>query len=358
MSVQPMRVGAYVRVSTTNQLIDNDSSLDTQLHLIKQRADYESKRAAQMKDRPWQVIKEYREEGFSGKDTDRPALQQLLADVKAGKIDAVAVTKLDRFSRSLSDFFSMWETLEAANVEFVSLGDNFDTSSATGRAMIKIVLVFAELERERTSERTKEKIAVRREQGLWFGGSVPIGYRTKPDNKTTLEFHPDHADTAKAIFRDYLKIGSARGLVTYLAKQGIKRPSRKSQRGKMFGGGYFATQVLIDMLSNPTYIAKRQLEDGRLIDCAWEPLIDSETFDRVQALLAKNSEKRPSGKKLERVYGRLPELLERKKSNREELRDQILRIINVIEWSQNPEKQQNGNGEDPPVLARLPAWGC
>lgn len=186
-----------------------------------------------------------------------------MADARAGKLDLVLVTKIDRFSRSLSDFFNLWHTLEEQHVEFVSLGDNFDTSSATGRAMIKIVLVFAELERERTSERTKEKIAVRREQGLWFGGTVPLGYRTNPANKTTLEHDPNTAALARSIFRDYLKVGSARGLVNHLASNGTKRPARKSQRGKPIGGGYFTTQVLIDMLSNPAYIAKRTIDGGR-----------------------------------------------------------------------------------------------
>lgn len=302
MKTKPLRVGAYVRVSTTNQLIQNDSSLDTQLHLIRQRVEYENKRAEHSTASPWKIVTEYREEGFSAKDTDRPALQRLMADVRSGKLDLVVVTKIDRFSRSLSDFFQLWEALDECNVEFVSLGDNFDTSSATGRAMIKIVLVFAELERERTSERTREKIQVRREQGLWFGGAVPLGFRSNPQNKTTLEHDPATADTAKRVFRDYLNIGSARGLVAQLAKRGIKRPTRRSQRGRSVGGGYFTTQVLIDMLSNPAYVAKRQLDDGREITCAWEPLIDESTFARVQALLAKNSEKRPTTKKLERTY--------------------------------------------------------
>ncbi len=301
-AAKPLRVGAYVRVSTTNQLIQNDSSLDTQLHLIRQRVDYETKRSEHSTSPAWRIVKEYREEGFSAKDTDRPALQRLLADVKDGKLDVVVVTKLDRFSRSLSDFFELWETLEQHNVEFVSLGDNFDTSSATGRAMIKIVLVFAELERERTSERTKEKIQVRREQGLWFGGAVPFGFRSNPENKTTLEHNPATADTARSLFTEYLRIGAARGLVAHLSKTGVKRPTRRSQRGHKVGGGYFTTQVVIDMLSNPAYVAKRVLEDGREIACVWEPLVDETTFARVQALLAKNSEKKPTTKKLDRVY--------------------------------------------------------
>lgn len=303
MSAEPLRVGAYCRVSTSNQVLENDSSLDTQLHLIKERASYETKRAAQSpKDRPWKIAREYREEGVSGATKDRPALQRLLADVRAGNLDVVAVTKIDRFSRSLSDFFDMWAELEAHNVEFISLSDNLDTSSATGRAMLKIILVFAELERERTSERTKEKIAVRREQGLWFGGSVPLGLRTHPTNKTTLEHDAATGELARSIFRQYVSIGSARGLAGYLARNGIKRPVRKTAKGKTVGGGYFTVQVLIDMLSNPVYIAKRRLDDGRMITCAWEPLIDHELFDRVQVLLEQNSEKRPTGRESQRMY--------------------------------------------------------
>src|SRR5262249_14134630 len=157
-------------------------SVDTQLERIRQRATYETEQARHTKARPWSVVTEYHEEGRSGKDTDRPELQRLLADVRAGQLDIVCVTKIDRITRSLIDFYDLWKTFEEHGVEFISLGDSFDTASATGRAMLKLTLVFAELERERTSERTKEKIQIRREAGKWFGGAVPLGYKVNPEN--------------------------------------------------------------------------------------------------------------------------------------------------------------------------------
>lgn len=166
----PIRVGAYARVSTTNQLLANDNSLDTQIQLIKSRVQYECGRAQD--GRPWELVAEYREEGKSAKNTDRPELKRLMADVAAGKLDVVCVTKIDRITRSLIDFYELWGTFEKHGTEFIALNDNFETRSATGKAMLKITLVFAELERERTAERTKEKVEQRRQQGMWFGSTL------------------------------------------------------------------------------------------------------------------------------------------------------------------------------------------
>lgn len=294
--MQPYRVGAYARVSTLNQVLEHDSSVDTQVARIRQKVEYEAAQAKLTKGRSWLLVGEYREEGKSGKDTDRPQLQRLLADVRAKKLDAVVVTKIDRITRSLIDFYDLWKQFEENNVEFISLGDSFDSSSATGRAMLKLTLVFAELERERTSERTKEKIEMRRQAGKWFGGPVPLGYRVHPTDKTTLEIDPETGDLARGIFGLYLEIGSARGAVQRLNQLGKKRPKGVTQRGTQKGGGAFSTASLIHMLSNLTYVAKRRLDDGTIIDCSWPPLIDQQMFDAAQARLAENSEKRPTGK--------------------------------------------------------------
>jgi site-specific DNA recombinase len=292
----PIRVGAYGRVSTLNQVREKDSSVDTQLARIGQRVAYEADQAQHTNGRPWTVTAEYREEGRSGKNTDRPELQRLLADVRAGRLDVVCVTKIDRITRSLIDFYELWRTFEEHKVEFVSLGDSFETASATGRAMLKLTLVFAELERERTSERTREKIDMRRRAGLWFGGIPPLGYKSNPADKTTLLVDDPAAEVTRRIFQTYLELGSARALTRELAQSGIRRPVHKTTRGKKWGGGHFTTQSLIQILANPVYVAQRDRGDGELIDCKWPALIDRATFDRVQARMLANREKRPSGK--------------------------------------------------------------
>ncbi|MCP4502681.1 MAG: recombinase family protein, partial [Deltaproteobacteria bacterium] len=299
----PLRVGAYVRVSTTNQILAHDSSLDTQLERIRQREAYENAQAKQRKGREWRIVEVYREEGKSGKSTDREELQQLLDDVKSGHIEAVVVTKIDRITRSLVDFYSLWATFEEHNVEFISLDDNFDTSSATGRAITKMMLVFAELERERTSERTREKALARRDAGKWFGGPLPLGYQVEPENPTTLAVDESFSRIVQEeIFEKFLELGSARAVTRHLSKLGVKRPTRKTTRGGQTGGQPIATQAILRMLANPMYIAKRETDPGILIDCIWPPIVDEALYWRVQKKLAANHEKRPTGRKSLRVY--------------------------------------------------------
>jgi site-specific DNA recombinase len=291
----PLRVGAYARVSTTNQLLENDSSLDTQLHRIRQRASYESDEAKHSGRRAWRITAEYREEGRSGKDTERPALQRMLADVAAGKLDAVCVTKIDRITRSLIDFYDLWSAFEEHHVEFFALDDKFETASATGRAMLKITLVFAELERERTSERTREKTLARRSAGKWFGGQIPFGYRVHPTNKTSLEVDPATAKLVRTeFFEKFLEVGSARAVLRHVNRRGILRPTGTSRRGKKLGGTSFAAQGVLTLLSNPVYVGKRRMESGELIDCSWPGIIEPELFQRAQDLLARNSADRPN----------------------------------------------------------------
>ena len=286
------RIGAYGRVSTLNQVREHDSSVDTQMSRIQRQAKFETENQ-----RPWRVVAEYREEGRSGKNTDRPELQRLLADVRAGKLDAVCVTKLDRITRSLVDFYDLWDTFKDYDVDIIALDDQFETKSATGRAMLKIMLVFAELERERTSERTREKTLERRSQGLWFGGQVPFGYRVHPSNKTTLEIDEKSAEIVRReIFEKFLEVGSARAIVRHLANRGIRRPIRTTRRGTEAGGTAFTTQGVLDLLASPSYVAKRKIEGDRFIDCNWPALIEQDLFDRVQAKLAGNSIKKPTGR--------------------------------------------------------------
>ena len=282
-TVEPkvLRVGAYARVSTTNQLLEFDSSIDTQIQKLRRRAQYENEQAGADGQR-WEIVEEYREEGRSGKNTDRPELQRLLKDVREGRLDAVVVVKIDRITRSLTDFYDLWNTFEEHNVEFTALDDKFDTTSATGRAMLKITLVFAELERERTSERTKEKIQSRRAAGLWFGGRVPFGYSPHATNKTTLEVDSVQAKQLRVeIFEKFLELGSARAVAKHLSRRGIKRAKSP-----------FTTQTVLNVLSDQRYVARREVA-GKTIVCEWPQLIDVKLFERVQSKLAANSVERP-----------------------------------------------------------------
>ena len=155
----------YLEVSTDQQAL-NGESLEEQEERLRPFC----------KTRNRKVVKVYREDGKSGKDTNRPQFQQMLQDIREGKIDTVVVKKIDRLSRSILDFEKTYNFFLEHNVDLISLQENFDTTSAIGRAVIRIVLVFAQLEREQTSERTIDVLEYRAKQGLWNGGYPPLGY--------------------------------------------------------------------------------------------------------------------------------------------------------------------------------------
>ena len=182
----------------------------------------------------------FHDKGFSGGNTKRPSFIALMNAVEEGKIEKIYVYRLDRFSRSIADFFQLWDILKAHNVEFVSVTESFDTSSPMGRAILNIVLVFAQLERETTAERVRDNYRHRFSLGAWPGGPAPYGYSlTKMiDNgrKVSSLIANESADTVKRIFEDYAKPGtSLRSLATALTKEGIHGPKRPAWDNVVLG---------------------------------------------------------------------------------------------------------------------------
>lgn len=178
--------GLYVRVSTDRQAIEGES-LEEQEQRLREFC----------RQRNWNIVKVYCEEGQSPKDTNRPKFKELLKDVESGVINTVIVKKLDRLSRSIIDFESIYHFFESRNVDLVSLHENFDTTTAMGRAVIRIVMVFAQLEREQTSERTLDVLEHRAKEGLWNGGYPPFGYDL---NDGHLVVNPKEAEIVRTIF--------------------------------------------------------------------------------------------------------------------------------------------------------------
>src|SRR5437867_6713202 len=147
----------------------------------------------------------YDDGGFSGGNIERPALQRLLADIQGGRIDIIVVYKVDRLTRSLADFARLVEIFDAQGASFVSVTQQFNTTSSMGRLTLNVLLSFAQFEREVTGERIRDKIAASKQKGLWMGGFVPIGYRAKD---RTLIIHEEEAETVRTLFRLYLHYGS------------------------------------------------------------------------------------------------------------------------------------------------------
>ena len=191
-----IKCGLYARVSTDLQAEVKNGSLDTQIDLLQR---YVSLKDSTSPEEEWKVVAIYREEGESGKNVDRPQYQRMVQDIEDGKINAVICTKIDRISRSLIDFYDFHEFLREHQGTFISLHENWDTSTAIGRFALTISLATAELERERTSERTREKLQWRAEKGLTNGGQI-LGYDVDPDEKGVPKPNEVERELVRLIF--------------------------------------------------------------------------------------------------------------------------------------------------------------
>jgi site-specific DNA recombinase len=275
--IQQLRVAGYIRVSSARQVEEGDS-------LIAQQNQIENEiKNREVRDN-WKVGKAelYIDKGKSAKNQNRPDLQRLKRDIAAGCVDVVICFKLDRLTRSLSDFIELWQLFEDHNVNVISLRENFDTTTPTGRAMLKLIMVFAELEREMTAERTFATMRDRTERGLWNGGHV-LGYLSDPNEPGRLIMDPDWAPKIKQYFFDaFEELGSSTAVLKQLDKLGLKTPVRKSRAGKIRGGQPFTKNKILDILRNPIYTGRIQWGEAFRENCH-EPIISSEQFKRVGA---------------------------------------------------------------------------
>jgi site-specific DNA recombinase len=242
-----VRCAIYTRVSTEAGLDQDFNSLDAQ---------YEAARAyiRSQAHAGWTLVRtRYDDGGFSGGSTDRPALQQLLADVRAHRINVIVVYKVDRLTRSLADFAKLVDLFDAHGVSFVSVTQQFNTTTSMGRLTLNVLLSFAQFEREVTSERIRDKIAASKRKGLWVGGVVPLGYQAKQRKITVVE---DEAKTVRHIFRRYLELGSLNRLLADLRTTGIKTKIRPLSNGRTIGGIPFTRGSLAAFLRNRFYIGE------------------------------------------------------------------------------------------------------
>src|SRR5437867_6361928 len=175
----------------------------------------------------------YADGGLSGGNMERPALQRLLADIREGRIDIIVVYKVDRLTRSLADFARLVEIFDAQEVSFVSVTQQFNTTSSMGRLTLNVLLSFAQFEREVTGERIRDKIAASKKKGMWMGGIVPLGYDA---SERTLVVNAAEAETVRRIFALYIKLGSVRSLRAELDRREIRSKRTTSQGGRTSSG--------------------------------------------------------------------------------------------------------------------------
>src|SRR5450755_1296988 len=253
-STKTVRCATYTRVSTDQGLEQDFNSLDAQ---------YDASQAyiRSQAHAGWTLLRtKYDDGGFSGGNIERPALRRLLEDIAAGKIDVIVVYKVDRLTRSLADFAKLVELFDKHSVSFVSVTQQFNTTTSMGRLTLNVLLSFAQFEREVTSERIRDKIAASKRKGLWVGGTLPIGYDTK-DRKISV--NEAEAHRVRTIFRSYLKLGSVNELLRDLKERNIRTKSRLLSTGVTRGGILFGRGSLFYLLRNRFYIGEVKRDPAR-----------------------------------------------------------------------------------------------
>jgi site-specific DNA recombinase len=281
------RCAIYTRKSTEEGLEQAFNSLDAQREAC---AAYVMSQAHE----GWELGSElYDDGGWSGGNMDRPGLQQLLADVEAGKVDVIVVYKVDRLTRNLADFARIVDKLDKADASFVSVTQAFNTTTSMGRLTLNVLLSFAQFEREVTGERIRDKVAASKRKGMWMGGPVPFGYHL---GERKLLPHPKEAPQVRLIFEHYIVLRSISALAEDLAGRGIKTKLRTYRDGQTKGGIHFTKGPLALLLKNPIYLGKVR-HDGELYEGEHEQIVPQDIFDQAQAVFAANGQERMLGKR-------------------------------------------------------------
>ncbi len=267
-----LRCAIYTRKSSEEGLEQEFNSLDAQreaceAYILSQKHD------------GWIALPAFYDDGgLSGGNMERPALKRLLDDVSAGRVDVIVVYKVDRLTRSLSDFARIVDTLDKHHVSFVSVTQHFNTTSSMGRLTLNVLLSFAQFEREIAGERIRDKIAASKRKGMWMGGTIPFGYQVK-DRK--LEIVESEAKTVRLIFETYAELGTVEALTDWLIQNGVTNARERAgegQQDQVRKGGqandqsngehnpaanvtdaspsHFSRAALHHMLKNPLYIGK------------------------------------------------------------------------------------------------------
>lgn len=228
---------------------------------------------------------QYDDEGRSGGNLNRPALQQLLSDIEAGVVDVVVIYKLDRISRTLLDFVRFVDLFQQFGVSFVAVTQNFDTADSTGRLILNVLLTFAQFEREIASDRLKDKFSAMRQRGLFVGGNPPYGYNLS--NKKLL-VNDTEAEVIRWMFRRYLEAKSYVTVARELRDKGIVRRSRTSKRGNHVQGRGICQASVWNMLGNPLYVGDVRSK-GECYTGIHEAIVSRELWNKVQALRAERT---------------------------------------------------------------------
>lgn len=276
------RCAIYTRKSTEEGLDMEFNSLDAQ------REACESYIASQ-KHEGWMMLADaYDDGGFTGGNMDRPALKRLINDIKNGLIDTVVVYKVDRLSRSLADFAKLIELFDAHKVSFVSVTQQFNTTNSMGRLTLNILLSFAQFEREVIGERIRDKFAASKRKGMWMGGVTPMGYEVRDRQ---LHVHEEEAKAVRAIFENFIMLGSVTLLARELPAMGILSKKRVAKNGREFGGTPLDKGAIYKILNNPIYIGKIRHKE-KIYEGRHEAIISDDLWQRAHSAMKQSPRER------------------------------------------------------------------
>lgn len=279
MAKATLRCAIYTRKSSEEGLEQPFNSLHAQRRACD---NYVQSQAGE----GWDLLPlHYDDGGYSGGDLKRPALQRMLTDIQAGTIDIVVVYKVDRLTRSLGDFAKLVEILDKHRVSFVSVTQAFNTTSSMGRLTLNILLSFAQFEREITGERIRDKIAASKARGMWMGGQTPLGYETGVAGRGVLSINEEEAETVRVIFERFIALRSLGRLSRRLDADGFRSRRRAMRSGRIVGGIQFDVSYLCRLLQNRIYLGEI-VHKGTVHPGLHPPIVDVETFEAAQALLA------------------------------------------------------------------------
>ena len=270
-----IRVAVYTRKSINQGLDQEFNTLDAQRQAIE--AIIESQRGE-----GWVALPEkYDDGGFTGANTKRPAFQRLLQDIKDDKVDAVAIYKLDRLSRSLTDFANIIDYFDRYGVSFTSITQQFNSATSMGKLTLNILMSFAEFERQVIAERTRDKMAATRMRGMWTGGRPVLGFDVE---EKKLVVNDEEAGQVREIYDLYLKLGSLLTVVQELNRRKLKNKTHVTKSGKVFPGADFEKNSVRRILTNALYLGKVEF-NGEMYDGEHQRIVDQKTWDAVQRQL-------------------------------------------------------------------------
>ena len=295
------KIAIYCRVSTDEQARNKEGSIASQVQRLQLKTDEKNRNNGIKK---WgKVVHIYKDEAYSGKNTNRPELQKMLSDVKSKRIDTVMVTELSRLSRSVTDFLNFVQELEEYGCDFICLQYDFDTTSPAGKVFMTIIMALAQFERELTAERIKNNFHARALRGLSNGGTPFLGYDKDPSQSGKLIVNKKEAIIVKDIFDFYLEAEGLAQVAHHFNDRGLKNKTWISKMGKPCGGQPFNTDAIWRALTNYAYIGKREVNKANkgldqyslkteqrysIVDASWEAIIDPEMFNKVKGKLCAN----------------------------------------------------------------------